>query len=91
MISIAKEKGLEVKATDSAEEIKKAVIKSAYPEMNLDEKPEAYINGLFDAAKTVKAKDEKQHSPLAGAPGSKSVTADEAYAAMCEKLNNKNK
>lgn len=91
LISIAKEKGLEVKATDSAEEIKKAVIKSAYPEMNLDEKPEAYINGLFDAAKTVKAKDEKQHSPLAGAPGSKSVTADEAYAAMCEKLNNKNK
>lgn len=89
LLSVAKEKGVEVKATDSAEEIKKAVIKAAYPEMNLDEKPEAYIDGLYEAAKTVKAADEKNPSVFAGAPGSKNVTADEAYAKMCAKLDHK--
>lgn len=92
LMNIAKEKCVEVKATDTADEIKRAVIKAAYKDIDLEGKSAAYIDGLFDAAKTVKAADQKQPagSAFAGAPGAKE-TANDAYEKMCAELDHKKK
>lgn len=90
LINTAKEKGVEVKATDSAEEIKKAVIKAAYKDIELDGKSAAYIDGLFDAAKAMKPAAAQTGSAFAGAPAAKNNVND-AYEKMCAELDHKKK
>lgn len=50
LINSAKELGCEVKAVDSSEDIKKAVIAKAYDSIDLKDKSEEYVSAMYDAA-----------------------------------------
>ncbi len=50
LIDSAKELGCEVKAVDSSEDIKKAVIAKAYDSIDLKDKSEEYVSAMYDAA-----------------------------------------
>lgn len=50
LIDTAKELGCEVKAVDSSEDIKKAVIAKAYDSIDLKDKSEEYVSAMYDAA-----------------------------------------
>ena len=50
MIDTAKELGCEVKAVDSSEDIKKAVIAKAYDSIDLKDKSQEYVSAMYDAA-----------------------------------------
>ncbi len=50
LIDSAKELGCEVKAVDSSEDIKKAVIAKAYDSIDLKDKSQEYISAMYDAA-----------------------------------------
>ena len=54
MREIAKEKGVENADGMSNDEIKRAVIAKAYPDMKLDGKSADYVEALFDMSKAVK-------------------------------------
>lgn len=68
LLDNAKKFGVDVKATDSVDSIRSALVKSAYPEMVLDGKSADYIAAAYDAAMikladSTSPKDKK--SPLA--------------------------
>lgn len=50
LIDSAKELGCEVKAVDSSEDIKKAVIAKAYDSIDLKDKSQEYVSAMYDAA-----------------------------------------
>lgn len=50
LIDTAKELGCEVKAADSSEDIKKAVIAKAYDSIDLKDKSQEYVSAMYDAA-----------------------------------------
>lgn len=50
LIDSAKELGCEVKAADSSEDIKKAVIAKAYDSIDLKDKSQEYVSAMYDAA-----------------------------------------
>lgn len=50
LIDSAKDLGCEVKAVDSSEDIKKAVIAKAYDSIDLKDKSQEYVSAMYDAA-----------------------------------------
>lgn len=90
LLDNAKKFGVEVKATDSVDSIRSALVKSAYPEMVLDGKSVDYIAAAYDAAMikladSTSPKDKK--SPLAPNMTHMADGADpeEAFQAMNKK------
>ena len=90
LLDNAKKFGVEVKATDSVDSIRSALVKSAYPEMVLDGKSADYIAAAYDAAMikladSTSPKDKK--SPLAPNMTHMADGADpeEAFQAMNKK------
>lgn len=90
LLDNAKKFGVEVKATDSVDSIRSALVKSAYPEMVLDGKSVDYIAAAYDAAMikladSTSPKDKK--SPLAPNMTHMADGADpeEAFRAMNKK------
>lgn len=90
LLDNAKKFGVEVKATDSVDSIRSALVKSAYPEMVLDGKSADYIAAAYDAAMikladSTSPKDKK--SPLAPNMTHMADGADpeEAFRAMNKK------
>ena len=59
LIDSAKELGCEVKAVDSSEDIKKAVIAKAYDSIDLKDKSQEYVSAMYDAAVLSLSKSEK--------------------------------
>lgn len=59
LIDSAKELGCEVKAVDSSEDIKKAVIAKAYDSIDLKDKSEEYVSAMYDAAVVSLSKSKK--------------------------------
>lgn len=90
LLDNAKKFGVDVKATDSVDSIRSALVKSAYPEMVLDGKSADYIAAAYDAAMikladSTSPKDKK--SPLAPNMTHMADGADpeEAFQAMNKK------
>lgn len=90
LLDNAKKFGVEVKATDSVDSIRSALVKSAYPEMVLDGKSADYIAAAYDAA-MIKLADstspKEKKSPLAPNMTHMADGADpeEAFRAMNKK------
>lgn len=90
LLDNAKKFGVEVKATDSVDSIRSALVKSAYPEMVLDGKSADYIAAAYDAA-MIKLADstspKNKKSPLAPNMTHMADGADpeEAFRAMNKK------
>lgn len=88
LIENAKKFGVQVKATDSADYIRSALVKQAYPEMVLDGKSADYITAAYDAA-MLKLADSKQKPQSPFAPNMTQIKdaadPEAAYEAMNKK------
>jgi hypothetical protein len=64
LLESARKAGVEVKKTDKAEDIKKAVVTALFPKANFDGRDAAYVNARYDAA--IEALEERGDSGTGG-------------------------
>lgn len=98
LLDCAKQFGVEVKASDSVEAIRSAMVKKAYPQMVLDGRSAEYMAGAYEAA-VQKLKDSAQGSdePPKNSPFAPDMTqfkddadTEKAFEAMNDKYNKLN-
>ena len=88
-IAKAQKLGIDIKAQDSVEAIKGAIIKKAYPEMVLDGKSADYLQGAYEAAMQKLGDSAQKSSPFAPSMEklNDALDTDAAFNAMNEKIN----